>query len=405
LVAGATKLSIATQAPSSTIAGTGFTLSFRFEDASGSLVSTASASVTLSILAGTGSVGASVTNARALAVGGIATFSNVQVNMAGTGYRLVATASLVSSVQTAAFNVLPGAAAKLAFTTQPAGALDSQAWYVQPKVTVQDMYGNKITTGSAVQVTLSAKSGASQVTLVGAASVSTVNGVATFTNLKINAAVSSVSLEASTPSGLTAGTSETFNVVQVDGYPFALVYVTKPNDAISSTAFAQSQIVRVVDGGGNIVVSAKNTISLKLSDDSPAGSLTAASVSAVGGEAKFQSISINRAGLNFKLLASSVGLVPATSDAFDVGGAASVSVVISSDSVKASAAFTVTVTVYKLGGTVYTEYAKTVSIGIKPSTGVAGATFAATTSKNAINGVATFSVSIGMASPGTHFLI
>src|SRR2546423_10245021 len=50
---------------------------------------------------------------------GVATFADLSLNRAGTGYTLVATASGVRGTTSPAFDVAPAAPARLAFTAQP----------------------------------------------------------------------------------------------------------------------------------------------------------------------------------------------------------------------------------------------------------------------------------------------
>jgi hypothetical protein len=57
--------------------------------------------------------------ATATAVAGVATFSNLSINSAGTGYTLTASAATLTSATSSAFNVTAGAAAKLGFTVPP----------------------------------------------------------------------------------------------------------------------------------------------------------------------------------------------------------------------------------------------------------------------------------------------
>src|SRR2546430_7050197 len=52
------------------------------------------------------------------AVGGIATYLDLSVNKAGTGYTLTASASGVPSVTSTPFDIIPGTATQLAFTVQ-----------------------------------------------------------------------------------------------------------------------------------------------------------------------------------------------------------------------------------------------------------------------------------------------
>ena len=78
------------------------------------------------------------------AVNGVATFSNLSINNAGTGYTLTASDGALTGVTSTAFN-LAGAPAQLAFGQPPhqfaAGASISPA----VTVLVQDASGNTVT--------------------------------------------------------------------------------------------------------------------------------------------------------------------------------------------------------------------------------------------------------------------
>src|SRR5205814_6484561 len=51
--------------------------------------------------------------------GDVATFSNLSIDRAGTGYTLAATSAGLTGATSTTFNITVGPAAKLAFTTQP----------------------------------------------------------------------------------------------------------------------------------------------------------------------------------------------------------------------------------------------------------------------------------------------
>ena len=85
-----------------------------------------------------------------------------------------------------AFNVTVGAAAKLAFTTQPGGGTGGTAWTTQPAVTLQDAGGNTVD-GHGQNVTVAIRNNAGPGgTLSGTATmaVDTGTGVASFQRVK-----------------------------------------------------------------------------------------------------------------------------------------------------------------------------------------------------------------------------
>jgi hypothetical protein len=119
----------------------------------------------------------------------------------------------LTSATSSTFNVTVGVAAQLGFTQQPGGGSANSAWSTQPKVAIQDAYGNTVTTASA-NVTLAITPGtgtAGAVLTCTANPKATSSGVATFTGCKINLAGGGYTLTATAP-GLTAAVSATFSI-------------------------------------------------------------------------------------------------------------------------------------------------------------------------------------------------
>jgi len=78
------------------------------QTSTGVTVSGSSAQVTVSLAQGTGTNGAALTGTLTIgAVNGVATFNNVRVNTAGTGFKIVASAPSLASGTSAAFDVTP----------------------------------------------------------------------------------------------------------------------------------------------------------------------------------------------------------------------------------------------------------------------------------------------------------
>src|SRR5207249_2562672 len=93
------------------------------EDAQGNTVTTATTSITVAI--GTNPASGILAGTKAVAaVSGVATFSNLSIDKAGTGYTLIASATGLAGATSSAFNisVSVGPAAKLVFTVQPSNA-------------------------------------------------------------------------------------------------------------------------------------------------------------------------------------------------------------------------------------------------------------------------------------------
>ena len=119
------------------------------------------------------------------AVNGVATFNTLSINQTGT-FTLNASATGVGG--TAASNpfvVTPGAAAKLAFTLQPANTGGTKTLPTMT-VAVEDLYGNPVTTdNSSVSLTLNAASSGGGGVLEGTAAQTASHGVAVFSGLSI----------------------------------------------------------------------------------------------------------------------------------------------------------------------------------------------------------------------------
>lgn len=105
-------------------------------------------------------------------------------------------------------------ATHLAVTTQPAGAVDGEAFTTQPIVAMRDA-NSDLVTGGALVITAAKASGSG--TLAGDTTIQCVNGVATFLDLEIaGTGTHTLSFSAS---GLTGATSSGFDVAAGGGDP------------------------------------------------------------------------------------------------------------------------------------------------------------------------------------------
>src|SRR5690606_22770784 len=74
------------------------------------------------------------------ATGGTVNFSNLRVDVLGTGYTLGFSATGVTGVTSAGFAVTAGAAATIVIQTQPAGAVAGAAFTTQPVLRLHDSF-------------------------------------------------------------------------------------------------------------------------------------------------------------------------------------------------------------------------------------------------------------------------
>jgi hypothetical protein len=214
---GASQLAVSRQAAGA-VDGAAFTTqpTVQLRDAAGAVVATSSAAVTAALASGTGTLGGTLTVS---AVSGVARFTDLRIT--GTGaHTLSFTSAGIPSVSSSSFVVAaaapppPAAATQLAVTRQPAGAVDGAAFTTQPLVQVRDAAG-VVVAGASAAVTASIASGPG--TLGGTLTVTAVNGVATFTDLRITGTGAHTLRFSAT--GLTAATSASVSVTVAQAPP------------------------------------------------------------------------------------------------------------------------------------------------------------------------------------------
>src|SRR2546429_2448354 len=164
-------------------------------DSSGSVDTAFHGTVTLTL--GEHPEGAALRGTRILdAVRGVASFADLSINRAGTGYTLVATATGVRGATSPAFAVAPATAARLAFTAQPHTAMVDSVLKPPVQVTAFDTLGN-VATSFAADVTVALAANASGGALGGTPTARATSGVATFADLRVNRAGKGYRLTAS----------------------------------------------------------------------------------------------------------------------------------------------------------------------------------------------------------------
>src|SRR5205085_2189765 len=135
------------------------------------------------------------------------------------------------------FTIAAAAATQLVFTTQPAGATAGAPFVTQPAVTVEDAFGNTVTTGadSTINVTATIQSGGGA--LQGTAVKAAVAGVATFTNLRIDASGAHTLRAGGTLAGPGAVTVDSSSFTVNFASASQLVFTTQPSGATAGSAF------------------------------------------------------------------------------------------------------------------------------------------------------------------------
>jgi hypothetical protein len=286
----------------------------RIEDANGNLITGSSAAVTVALDANPGMAALQGT-LTVNALGGVATFPNLVLTIAANGYTLAASSSGLVSETSAAFNITPSAATKLAFGQPPTN--NEAGVPITPAITVriEDASGNLVDDNRIVTLALDANPGSA--TLGGTLSVAAVNGIATFADVEIDIAAAGYTIVATTTGGLTDVTSAPFTIAP--GAPTQLAYQQQPSDAAAGDLIAPAITVRILDSLGNLVATANNAVTLAFGANPGGGTLSGTTtVNAVNGVATFSTLSINRAATGYTLVASATSLSSATSDPFDI---------------------------------------------------------------------------------------
>lgn len=282
------------------------------QDAAGNTISSASNSITITIGSNGGTLLGTATVA---AVNGVATFGDLRINTAGTGYTLTAASPDLSGATSTPFAVTPGAATKLAFTVQPAPTTAGATITPAVAVAVQDLFGNTVTTATNTISVAIGPIPESADSLAGTTSVVAVNGVATFSNLSITS-TAAYTLRA-TSGALTSATSILFTVAP--GPPVKLGFIVQPMAAIPGETITPAVAVAVQDLGGNTITTATNSITLAIGLNAGSGTLSGTTtVVAVNGIATFSNLSINNAGAGYTLTASAANLSGGGSTPFSI---------------------------------------------------------------------------------------
>ncbi len=206
--AAANKLSF-TQSPGDTTAGVAFASQPKVtvQDQYGNTVTSDTSSVTIAVTGGAATLSGCAANPTA-ATAGVATFGGCTITTAGT-YTLTATDGSLTSAVSGSFTIGPAAANKLSFTQSPGNTVAGVAFASQPQVTVQDQYGNTVTSDTS-SVTIAVTGGAATLSGCAANPEPATAGVATFGGCTITTA-GTYTLTA-TDGSLTSAVSGSFTI-------------------------------------------------------------------------------------------------------------------------------------------------------------------------------------------------
>ena len=402
LVGSATRLGI-TREPAGAESGDVFTTQpvVEIRDATGNRVTSATTPVTVSIATGNGTlVGTTTVNA----VAGVATFTNLRLD--GTGaHTLLFSATGFVGATSGSFTVTQ-VPTSLVMQTQPAGATSGSAFGTQPSVRILDQAGLLVTTGSGASLAVTAVRASGSATLGGTATVTAVDGVATFTNLSFSGAGTGAhTLRFSTTAPALTVTSATVTVTAGAAARLA------GNSTLSQSAAAGSAVptdpsVRVTDAGGNPV----SGVAVRFTVTGGGGGTVPASGSTVStnasGVATLTSWTLGAtAGAN-TLTAAVTGLTgsPVTFTATGTAGAPAALVITAQPAGAVSGSALTTQPVVEIRDANGNRVTNS-SLAVTAARAAGSATLGGTVTVSAVNGIATFTnLSLGGAGTGAHTL-
>jgi hypothetical protein len=380
------------QQPTNVTAGGAITpaVTVDVEDSGGNLVTSDNSTVTISVAGGSVTLDGTLTVA---AVNGVATFNNLSLDLAGS-YTLTASDGSLAGATSSSFTVNPAATSKLVYVQEPSNISVGSA--VSPSIILdlEDQFGN-IATSDDSNVTLSVASGQGGVT--GTATVAASNGVATFSDVILDAA-GSYTLTA-TDGGLTPATSASFTVLPAAAAKLA--YFVQPSDVIAGIVESPYITVDVEDQFGDLVSNDSSDVTLSIASGRGGlgGTLT---VAAVNGVATFSNVSITAAGA-YTLEATDGNLTSATSGSFTVTAAAASQLIFAQPPNNAVAGDTISpgiaVEVEDQFGNVVSDGASSITLTVATGPG----NLSGTTTLSTFNGVAIFS-DLSITTSGTYTL-
>jgi alpha-tubulin suppressor-like RCC1 family protein len=309
--------------PSNSIAGSaiGPSLEVTIQDAQGNRVSRATHAVTVAITSGTGGTGATLGGtATQGAVNGVATFSNLSIAKAATGYTLTATASGLTADTSTTFNVGPAPSVHLTFTTPPSDVTAGAVITPAVQLTIYDGYGNLATTASDTVTIALGTCCAPSGTLRGTLQRTPALGVVTFNDLTIDKADSDYTLEVTAPR--LGHNSSSFFTVHA-GPPARVGFITQPIDRVTNARFDPYLWVAVEDAQRNPLANQSATVTIAITPGTGAAGATLSGTltrSTDSGVVIFDNLSIDTPGSGYRLTPAAPGLASDTSVSFRILG-------------------------------------------------------------------------------------
>ena len=250
-------------------------------------------------------------------INGVAVFSSVGFDKTATGLRLAAVSKKLTGALSQPFNVTPNIPSQLRFITQPTDVVAGEPITPAPVIEVQDNKGNRTTIFNGA-VTLGVRTGRTGELINN--TVNCIDGLCTFPNVKLLRAAVGYTLGAQTLGATTPITDAISSVFEVKaGFATKLLFRQQPFNNLVNAVFDPPIRIEVVDTLNNVVSAAAPTITLSFSNN-PNGAVLGGTltVAAASGVVDFRDISVNKAGVNYRLQAAAPGMTTALSSFFSI---------------------------------------------------------------------------------------
>lgn len=277
-------------------------------DSNDNVLTTSTAPVTAAIASGGGTLSGTSTVA---SVAGKATFADLAVTGLAGDRTLSFAVAGAPSVTSANFSLSPGAPSQIAIKTQPAGAQVAIPLATQPRLEVQDAGTNVIATAT-LPITVTIASGGGSLT--GTTTVTSVAGVAQFTDLALLGLVGARTLAFTSP-GIQSTTSGAFALSP--GVPSQVLLTRQPVGGAIGAPLLVQPAVELRDVSGNVATNATAPIvaTISFGGGTLAGS---ASVVPVNGVATYSNLAIVGSVGERELTFSVQNATPVTSSRFNL---------------------------------------------------------------------------------------
>ena len=357
------------------------------DDQLGNIVTSYSGPVTIGLANGASGTFDASSVLTVNASGGVATFSKLALDTAGT-YDLSATSTSVPALAagtSSSITITSGTASQLAWTVEPPSKA-AAAVSLGGTVDVEDRYGNPITGyDQDVTIALDLNGKADNGDLGGTTMVAASHGVAAFTNIIIDTTGNPFTLIASS-GGFTSAPSSGIDVVAPQ-----LVWAVEPPSQVAH-GFPFGATVDLLDPFGKLETSFSGSITVALDSNPKGGHLGGtATIKATGGVASFTGLTIDAIGAGYTLQASGVGVTSPASSGIDVTLIPASSLEVTAQppaSVAVNQGFGLKVTALDANGDPDPDFTGSVSVAITGSPG--SPDLGGTTTEAAVAGVASF---------------